>query len=214
MRPVGTLSGSRETLQHPRWKAFGNLTEILGLQWKIFFGHGCGEQSSTGQATPWWAHLSQQKAGQIAPWTPASHLWDAFLHVEGERCPHLTTVRQRNNHNARASVWHQRHLRSIDLAHVPYITLGMARVICSHLCVSPVWFVFLLVKQYLGDWNSLEELGSDRTCILQKMKKLWNYSHFFLTEFNLLIKEEREALVLLSKSKCHVLIILEQSILI
>lgn len=40
-------------------------------------------------------HLSQQRAGQIAPWTPsASHPWDAFLHVGGERCPHLTPVRR------------------------------------------------------------------------------------------------------------------------
>lgn len=31
VRPAGTLSGSREErLQHPRWKASGNLTEILG----------------------------------------------------------------------------------------------------------------------------------------------------------------------------------------
>lgn len=47
----------------------------------------------------------------------------------------------------------------------PTLPWGMVRVICTHLRVSPNWFVFLLVKKHLGDWNSLEELGSDRTCI-------------------------------------------------
>ena len=57
--------------------------------------------------------------------------------------------------------------RSVSLVYVPYITMGDAllRVICTHLSVSPNWSLFLLVKECLGGWSSLEGLGSDRTHI-------------------------------------------------
>lgn len=57
--------------------------------------------------------------------------------------------------------------RSINLAYVPYVTLGDAllRVICTRLYVCPNWSLFFLVEEHSGGWSSLEGLGSDRTCI-------------------------------------------------
>lgn len=202
--------GAEQRLQHPRWNAPGNLTEILGSAVKVLStavedkavkhrlhhgvsqGHSYPDKRLTRDQHEHVLHHNHRMPSYMAEGKDAH-----FMCQQGSKSSHTLTCKLRDSP------------RHTNLACVP----NSGRHCLGQ---SVLTSVSLLTGTHFSLWKGLEQSGGIR--LRQDLHPPENEKPrtvpFFLTAFHLLIRAEGEALALPSVSRCHVLIVTQQSILV